>query len=374
MTRVRAAVVLALASSAALVATGQEPQFRAGTHTVSVYATVVDRQGRLVPNLGRDDFEVLDNGRPQALTVFSADRQPITIVVMLDRSGSVAEHFDLVQQAATEFVKQLGPGDKARVGSFSHTIRIDPETFTSDRDQLLHILSDRLQYAGSTPLWNATDAAITALSAQEGRRVVLVFTDGRDAPEDDVPHVSFAEVQARVQAEEVMVYAIGLADRCAPAPTPPPAGDAGAPRFEDQRSGGQGVARRPLQLPPPRRPGRGIPRLPIPVPVPIPGRGLPPRTPPIFEPRRGVESGCTPKSPDPGLPVLAEAGGGGYFELQESDDLASTFARVADELHQQYLLAYTAPVHDGQVHAIEVRIKKAGLTARARRGYMAPAK
>jgi len=241
MTRVRVAVVCALASSAALVATGQEPQFRAGTHTVSVYATVVDRQGRLVPNLTRDDFEVLDNGRRQPLTVFASGQQPITIVVMLDRSGSVAEHFELVQRAAGEFVRQLGPGDKARLGSFSQEIRIDPEAFTSDRDTLLRVLSDRLQFAGSTPLWNATDAAMTALAGQEGRRVVLVFTDGRDAPEEDAPNVTFEQVQARAQAEEVMVYAIGLADRCAPVPRP--AADEAGMLFQFQR-GRQGGAGR----------------------------------------------------------------------------------------------------------------------------------
>jgi len=87
-----------------------------------------------------------------------------------------------------------------------------------------------------------------------------------------------------------------------------------------------------------------------------------------------VESGCAEKSPDPGLRVLADAGGGGYFELRPTDDLVATFARVAEELHQQYLLAFTAPVHDGAAHQIEVRVRNPNLKARARQSYVAPAR
>jgi hypothetical protein len=75
--------------------------------------------------------------------------------------------------------------------------------------------------------------------------------------------------------------------------------------------------------------------------------------------------------PDPNLRELAEVGGGGYFELETTDDLKETFARVADELHQQYLLAFTAERLDNTLHTIEVRVREPDTHVRARRSYFA---
>ncbi len=76
--------------------------------------------------------------------------------------------------------------------------------------------------------------------------------------------------------------------------------------------------------------------------------------------------------PDPGLGTVANDTGGGYFELRSRDNLAETFARVADELHQQYLLGFAPPARDGKVHKIEVRVKQDGLKTRVRKNYRAP--
>ena len=77
--------------------------------------------------------------------------------------------------------------------------------------------------------------------------------------------------------------------------------------------------------------------------------------------------------PDEGLPKIAAATGGGYFGLSSPRDLASTFARVADELHHQYALGFTPEKLDGKMHTLEVRVAGAGMTARARRSYLARA-
>ena len=76
--------------------------------------------------------------------------------------------------------------------------------------------------------------------------------------------------------------------------------------------------------------------------------------------------------PDRRLRSLAEETGGGYFELQETDELGSTFTRVSQELHSQYVLGFAPSVRDGKAHALEVRVKGRGMTARARRSYIAP--
>jgi hypothetical protein len=76
--------------------------------------------------------------------------------------------------------------------------------------------------------------------------------------------------------------------------------------------------------------------------------------------------------PDAGLALVAENTGGGYLELRPTEDLGTAFARVADELHSQYLLGYALPKRDGKVHEIEVRVAERGLKARARKSYVAP--
>src|SRR4030095_6942091 len=101
MTRLVPVLLAVLAGATFLGA--QQPTFRSGTHTVSVYATVVDRTGRLLQNLTQDDFEVYDNGKRQTLTVFKNDLQPITIVIMLDRSGSMVGNFPIERAAAQQF-------------------------------------------------------------------------------------------------------------------------------------------------------------------------------------------------------------------------------------------------------------------------------
>jgi len=88
----------------------------------------------------------------------------------------------------------------------------------------------------------------------------------------------------------------------------------------------------------------------------------------------GRSRGFSADEPDPGLRDLAEESGGGYFALNDTIDLGDTFARVADELHRQYLLGYAAPEDDGRVHTIEVKAADGSLKVRARRSYQAPQK
>src|SRR5947207_470460 len=149
--------------AALTLAVAQQPTFRTGAKTVAVYATVTDKSGRLLPDLQRDAFEVHDNGKPQPITVFSNEVQPISVVIMLDRSGSMRGNVGLVERAAEEFVQRLRPDDAARIGTFADRIEIHPDTFTSDKEALLRILRGNLPVTGPTPLWNATDEAIATL-------------------------------------------------------------------------------------------------------------------------------------------------------------------------------------------------------------------
>jgi Ca-activated chloride channel family protein len=87
-----------------------------------------------------------------------------------------------------------------------------------------------------------------------------------------------------------------------------------------------------------------------------------------FDGQRMVRS-----KPDRGLRKIADETGGGYFELEKSSDLAPTFTRVAYELHSQYVIGFTPAQLDGRVHKLAVKMKQTGMTARARRSYLAVA-
>ena len=297
----------AIALFTGAIAAQQQPTFKSGARTVAVYATV-EKDGRLVPDLTKDDFEIKDGGKLQPITVFSNEIQPISVVMMLDRSGSMRGNFGLVEAAGEAFVRALLAADNARIGSFAENIQIDPEHFSSDKSELIKILRTKLQEQGPTPLWNSVDASIATLKSQDGRKVVLVFTDGADNPGNfKLNNLSFMDISRRAQVSDVMVYAIGL------------------------ESGG-----------PPRLGGGGM------------GGGF------------GGGS-----RPDPGLPAIADETGGGYFELRRAEDLASTFARVADELHRQYLIGFEPSKLDDKMHKIELRSKKPGMKVRARKEYFA---
>jgi Ca-activated chloride channel family protein len=318
----RAALALAAAAASLSVLTAQEQPrpYRGGTDVVAVYATVTDASGHLVPDLQKSDFTVTDNGKKQPIAVFSNDIQPITIVIMLDRSGSMADNYELVRDATAEFIGKLLPADKARIGSLSHDIIIRPEQFTNDKSALMAVVRYGLQEIGPSPIWTAVDRSITALLPEGGRRVVLLFSDGHDSPERGQVHTEVKDIMWRSKVDEIMVYCIGFAS-------------------ESFRPGGL------IYLP---RPRPGYP-------------------PPV------ASSSWSKKvePPDPALKDLAAQSGGGYFEMEGTLDLKATFARVADELHHQYVLGFEPAKLDSKEHKIEVKLSRQDLTVRARRSYVA---
>jgi Ca-activated chloride channel family protein len=200
--RVLLASAIVVVGAATLLA--QQATFRSATSIVPVLTTVLDAQGRLVPDLEREDFTVLDNGKPQELVFFQNEVQPFTVVVMLDFSFSMNAHLKLLKAATEQFILRMLPADKGQVGAFSDKIMFSG-TFTNDRDDLVAALSD-LQYGNPTRLYDAIDASMEELSEVKGRKVVLVFTDG----DDTASRVSFGNVLEKARDREVMVYAIGL--------------------------------------------------------------------------------------------------------------------------------------------------------------------
>ena len=294
--RSRLALSLALLFLAcvAVAAAQQQPMFRAGTQLVDLYVTVTDREGRLVPNLTREDFAVFDDDEPTEIVLFENTVRPITVVVMLDTSASMDLNRNRLMAGAEQFLLRLLPTDRARVGAFNDKLEINPPQFIGDRDALISELPD-LGFGNSTRVYDAAYVSLDALTGVDGRRVILLFSDGDDTDSD----VGAGDVVDRAVAEEVMIYSIG---------------------FESN----------------------------------------------YFNGIRYVTT-----RPDRNLRRFAEETGGGYFELTEAADLGPTFTRVARELHSQYVLGFT-PRTDGELHDIRVLLTQRGLTARARRSYLAP--
>jgi len=197
-------LVCAFAVLAGAAVLAQQATFKSGTSIVAVLSTVTDAQGRLVPSLDRDQFTILDNGKPQEITFFQNETQPFTVVVMLDFSFSMNAHLDLLKAATEQFILRMLPADKGQVGAFSDKIEFSG-TFTSDRDDLIGALKE-LQFGNPTRLYDAIDASIDMLEDVPGRKIVLVFTDG----DDTASRKGQGDVLDKAREQEVMVYAIGL--------------------------------------------------------------------------------------------------------------------------------------------------------------------
>jgi Ca-activated chloride channel family protein len=306
--------LLVVSALGVLSAAGQQPVFRGAGDAVRVFVTVTDRDGRLVTTLTRDQFEIRDEGKPQPITLFDNSPRPIRLIVMLDVSGSMEGNLPLLRASAEQLFARLRPDDAARVGAFGRDVTISPE-FTRDPARLRDVLPDSIPSDAPTPLWRAIDEALDVFKdANEDRSVILVFSDGKDSGPIGFSRriASQAEVIDRAREEDVMIYGIGMRSRGA----------------------------RPT--------------------MPVVGPGA-------------LQAMMTADLPDPGLARVAEESGGGYTEIRFGQDLGAAFARVADELHSQYLLGFAPPRRDGKKHDIDARVSQRGLTPRARKSYIAPA-
>jgi Ca-activated chloride channel family protein len=309
----RLVTLLACAVAAGAAAGGQTQVFRSAAETVPVHVTVLDKSGRLVTGLARDNFEVRDNGRVQPITVFDSSPQPMRLIIMLDVSGSMSGNVALLRTATREVISRMETDDLVRIGTFGNDISFSPR-FSSDASELLAALPETIPPDAGTPLWSGLDRAMTEFHGIDGRRVILLLSDGRDTGpvkwERDT-HLSSAEVLDRAQRQGFMFYVVAMESR-------------GATQ------------------------------------TPIPGGSL--------------GEHLVANRPDPGLSRLARESGGGYFQIGPRDDLAAAFARVVDELRRQYLLGYKPPQLDGRMHAIDVAVKKPDMEARARKQYLAPSR
>jgi Ca-activated chloride channel family protein len=308
-------------------------RFTTGVELINVTATVTDNRGRFVDGLSRDDFRIYEDGAPQEISHFSAERVPVSLGIVLDTSGSMAgEKIRSAQSALDRFLFDLlDPIDEVFLYRFSN-YPILVRGWTTDRRDVSSALR-RVDPVGGTAMYDTVAEAVPLANRGTHRKKALVIiSDGNDTNSVTDPH----SLRQLVRETEVLVYAIGI----------------------------DGESRTAAAL-------RTPPSVPLPMPFPVPGgRGRSPR--PRY-PRQRTPSRQGDRSVnEAALRELTDDSGGRTEIVRSADDLDPATAGVANELSRQYYMAYPAESHrDGRWHSIEVEVPGSGYRVRARRGYVA---
>jgi VWFA-related protein len=194
------ALAFAMAVTAVLATPQERPVFRVATDLVPIYASVFTRDGQLLRGLTKADFEILDNGRPTDITVFSSELQPITVAVVVDRSNSNMSQIPWAQRGVEAFVNAMRPDDRMSI----RTLESLPTPMTSDRATLLGTIRGGFPPDTSSPVWDTVGHAISSLEREPQRRIVLTLTDGQDAGPARMPATVLQESERHL----VSVYAV----------------------------------------------------------------------------------------------------------------------------------------------------------------------
>lgn len=307
---------------------------RVSTTLVTIPVSVMDRDGRYIPNLLKDDFRIWEDGVEQEVAFFASVDKPFSVVLMLDTSPSTQFRMEEIQDAAITFVNQLRPDDQVMVVSFNDDIKVLSE-FTTDRSKLNRAIQ-RARTDDGTRLYDAVDMVMNKhLSRIQGRKAIVLFTDGVDTTSQ---RADFQSNIMDAQELDALIYPVQYdtsRDMNAGGGFPQQRGD-----VWDQILGGifGGMG---------RRRGGG-------------GGGS----------SRGTARGDYERA-NQYLGELANTTGGREYRADSLQNMTQSFANVAEELRRQYSIGYypkRAP-QAGQRRQIRVRAKQPNLAVRARDSY-----
>jgi len=332
---------LLLATTSLTVTTRAQDQdsfkFKSGIELVNVTATVTGPDGRFLSGLRKEDFTIFDDNKQQEITHFSAERVPVSLGILLDASGSMADDkMSAARAAISHFVNDLlGDDDELFFMDFNDRPHL-LQGWTSDRRVITRAMSNVTLFGG-TALYDAiADALPLAAEGKHGKKALLVVTDGNDS-ESKLP---VSELRQLIRQSEVLVYTLGI----------------------------DGTARRGTTQT--QKPGNGRPRgFPFP-PSTGGGRG---RFPPVFPQIiwGGSRAPNNERVNADALRQITDDTGGRTEIIYQLNDLDGATAHIADELSRQYSLGYTSPgLRDGKWHSIRVEVKDKSATVRARKGYV----
>ena len=318
---------------------------RVNTTLVTLPVSVTDRDGRYIPNLRKEDFRLWEEGVEQNVAFFSSVDKPFSVVLMIDTSGSTRYRLAEIQDAAITFVNQLRRDDRVMVLSFDDQVRVLSD-FTNDRSRLRDAIQ-RTEPGDGTKLYDAVDLVMNQrLSSVEGRKAIVLFTDGVDTTSR---HASYASNIRDAEELDALVYTVQY------------------DTYMDQGGGGGGSWPGAGRWPNSnadilgqilggvfgRGGGRG-------------GRGGGHGGGGVGNSRRDYEVA------NRYLHELSERTGARNYQGDSSQNLSSAFAQIAEELRRQYTLGYypKTPAQAGQRRQIKVRVNQPNLAVRTRDSYV----
>ena len=372
------------------------------TNLVTVPVIASSRTGKYIADLLKEEFKIAEDGVPQEIAFLATVNAPFTMVLLLDTSGSTKEKLPIIQRAAIAFVEQLSSTDKVKVISFDDSVR-DWNDFTSDKVVIRHAISQTKSGEG-TKVYDALERALNNLRPVNGRRAIVVFTDGVDWHSD---RASYEGTLKNLDETGVIVYPIRFDTRAeTEAIARRQAGEQsgiGLPTSDVIRKQGggatpstfpsedpasdpnpQGRAKSPLEMILSRPVRRPVPtQTPQGSPTDFPDSSGG-RRPPIDQ---GPVPGTRP-TPDDSikgmldqaylmadsyLKELADRSGGQVHRADTLAMLPQAFAAIAAELRTQYSLGYypTNREKDGKYRKIQVKTTRKDVAIRARPGYRA---
>lgn len=326
------------------VAAGSGPEevgagdvIRVNTTLVTLPVSVMDRDGRYVPNLRKEDFRLWEDGVEQDVAFFSSVDKPFSVVLMLDTSGSTRFRLEDIQEAAITFVNQLRQDDRVMVVSFDDKVRVLSE-FTNDRYRLRDAIR-RTEPGDGTRLYDALDLVMNqGLNNVAGRKAIVLFSDGVDTTSR---HASFASNIRDAEELDALVYPVQY------------------DTYMDMSGGGSSW------------PGAGRwPKSNADILAQILGG--------IFGKGGGSSPGGVGTSKreydlaNRYLHELAERTGARNYEADSTQNLSYAFANIAEELRRQYSLGYypKTRAQAGQRRQIRVRVNQPNLAVRTRDSYV----
>jgi VWFA-related protein len=149
------------------------------TSLVTIPVSVFDRNGLYIAGLRQNDFKIFEDGVQQEIAYFGTTNKPVTVALLLDTSPSTEFRIDDIHRAAMAFVDQLGPNDRVIVIEFNSSVKVHTEA-TTDRQRIYNAIN-KSRFGDGTSLYNAVDEALRKqLSKIQGRKAVVLFTDGVD--------------------------------------------------------------------------------------------------------------------------------------------------------------------------------------------------
>lgn len=166
-------------TATAKAAAGDDEVLKVETNLITIPVSVFDRNGLYIPGLKQSDFKIFEDGVEQTIAYFGTQDKPFTVALLLDTSPSTQYKIDEIHRAAVAFVDQLQPQDKVIVIEFHDTVKIQTQA-TSDREKIYKAIH-KAKFGNGTSLYNAVDEALRKQLAKiEGRKAVVLFTDGVD--------------------------------------------------------------------------------------------------------------------------------------------------------------------------------------------------